>query len=190
MVFDIRKQDIKYASRVLSLSKASLILIGDLAGATIASFWPHPYYHVFCEHRRRSFQTTLSRLQKQGLIAKGKEKEKFFILTKEGEKQRNNALQYVAVEKGKNEKWDGKWRVLVFDIPEKEKSYREFLRAELIDYGFIQLQKSVWISPFRVSEELNTTIQDYGIDKWVKLMIADALFDTGDLEKKFDSLRV
>ena len=44
---DARKQSIKEASCVLSLAKALLIMVGDVGEATVKSFWPHPYYHVF-----------------------------------------------------------------------------------------------------------------------------------------------
>src|SRR3989344_2573057 len=90
---DARKQNTKEASRVLSLTKALLVIIGDMGTATVQSFWPHPYYHVFCEHRERSVQTTLSRLQKQGLVDKKKDGGKFFVLTQNGEKERDIALK-------------------------------------------------------------------------------------------------
>ena len=39
--------------------------------------------------------------------------------------------------------WDKKWRIVIFDIPEKHKGAREALRIKLSELGFIQFQKSV-----------------------------------------------
>src|SRR3989338_7393578 len=123
LVLDVRSKEIKEAGGVLSLARALLVIVGDLGEATVKSFWPHPYYHAFCEHRKRSVQATLSRLHKQGIIDKKKGDGIFFVLTKSGEKERNNALHRIVLEKEKSAEWDGKWRVLIFDIPEKEKAY-------------------------------------------------------------------
>ena len=59
------------------------------------------------------------------------------------------------------------------------------MRAELVDYGFEQLQKSVWVTPYRAAEQLKTTLEDMGIDRWVKLMVAEALFEDEGLRRKF-----
>jgi len=184
-VLEERKQSAKEAGKFLSLAKAVLVIVGDIAGITISSFFPHPYYHAFCGHRKNSFRSTLYRLQKSGLVKHGGDGGQFFTLTEKGEKERNNILYKLDIEKGKLEKWDGRWRVLIFDIPEKYRKYRKFLRTELIDYGFEPLQKSVWVSPYRVSENLKDAIEELGIEKWAKIMVADALFDEEELKRKF-----
>jgi DNA-binding transcriptional regulator PaaX len=37
--------------------------------------------------------------------------------------------------------------IVAFDIPEKKRKYRDWLRSELIGFGFEQVQKSVWFGP-------------------------------------------
>ena len=37
--------------------------------------------------------------------------------------------------------------IAIFDIPEKRKRWREWLRGELIGFGFTMIQKSVWLGP-------------------------------------------
>jgi|SRR3989344_1916299 len=184
-ILENRKKELKTASKILSFSQVALVILGDLAAITIKSFWPHPYYHAFCTHRERSFSATINRLERNGLVKKYGSGDKFFILTKDGEKERQKALAFVELEKSKHKPWDGKWRLLIFDIPEKYKKYRDFLRTEIREYGFIKLQKSVWVSPFKAAEELKNTIEDMGMDRWVKLMIADFLFDDRELMAHF-----
>lgn len=49
-------------------------------------------------------------------------------------------------------RWDGRWRVLVFDVPEKKRRERDVLRAMLRRLGFRYLQRSVWVYPFDCAE--------------------------------------
>ena len=46
-----------------------------------------------------------------------------------------------------NRGWDGKWRIIVFDLPEKKRGLRNDLRKQLRSARFGGLQRSVWISP-------------------------------------------
>jgi len=55
--------------------------------------------------------------------------------------------------------WDGKWRMLIFDIPKNYAGNRNFLRNHLIDIGFIQIQKSVWAFPFPCKKEIKFLIE-------------------------------
>lgn len=48
--------------------------------------------------------------------------------------------------------WDGKWRVLIFDINEKRRRVRDQLRRLLEGVSFIRLQDSVWIYPYPCDE--------------------------------------
>ena len=48
--------------------------------------------------------------------------------------------------------WDGKWRVVMFDIREKRRKARSQLRSLLSGAGFLRLQDSVWIHPYPCDE--------------------------------------
>lgn len=50
--------------------------------------------------------------------------------------------------------WDKKWRIVIFDIPEKERVTRDSLRFKIISLGFGKLQESVYISPLNVLGDL------------------------------------
>lgn len=52
----------------------------------------------------------------------------------------------------KTNKWDKKWRVVMFDIPEKHKTGRDYISRHLRNLGFKQLQRSVFIYPYAVDE--------------------------------------
>jgi len=49
-------------------------------------------------------------------------------------------------------RWDARWRLVLYDVPEARSSTRNKLRRYLQDRGFGYLQKSVWITPDPVNE--------------------------------------
>ena len=52
----------------------------------------------------------------------------------------------------KRKRWDGRYRLVMFDIPEKRKSTRDRLRLLMNEFGFMRLQNSVWVSPYDCEE--------------------------------------
>lgn len=76
------------------------------------------------------------------------------VLTERGKKW---ALRF-NIDKMKIQKpvsWDGKWRIVFYDIPEKRKNIREALRNKLKELGFYELQKSVFVFPFPCKDEID-----------------------------------
>ena len=69
--------------------------------------------------------------------------------------------------------WDGKWRIVIFDIPEQKRLIRDLFRRNLKKWGFKHLQKSVWISKKNVTEKLFSYIKDLGVEKWVWVFESD-----------------
>ncbi|MEK7122084.1 MAG: hypothetical protein AAB807_00755 [Patescibacteria group bacterium] len=64
-------------------------------------------------------------------------------------------------------KWDNKWRIVLFDIPEKFKKSRDALRHSLRKLGFIEFQKSVFIYPYSCKDEINFIINFFNIYDYV-----------------------
>ncbi|GEM_PF-1147765 len=180
---------VKAARQALTLSQAALVMVGDMMVGMMKGFHPHPYYHTFCNHRERSFSSTISRLRREGYVekipARGSSSENIFCLTQKGRIKQKRALRHVAVQVSKNKQWDGKWRMVVFDIPEQRKRYRDSLRAQLNYFGFLQLQKSVWVTPFRVDEELLEAVRDAGMEKFLHFAVVEEWHNDRDLRRMF-----
>lgn len=85
----------------------------------------------------------------------------------------------------KKEKWDKKWRVVIFDIPSKKNKSRNILRLNLRQIGFVQLQKSVWVYPYRCSELIKLVKNHFHLGKEVTYMIVDKIEDDLQLKNKF-----
>lgn len=82
--------------------------------------------------------------------------------------------------------WDGKWRLIFFDIPEKEKRKRNIFRSKLKELGFKQHQLSAWISPFDFSDEIDLLIAELEIEDYVKYLIGDTVRGEKELKKLFN----
>jgi len=136
-----------------SIPRTILAILHEIGSGTVKSFFPHPYSHLFCNHYKRlSFNSAASRLQKRGLITA--KRSGLFCLTKKGEKEAFfsylNAKVMVYKKKAEKIKWDGRWRIIFFDIPEKKKEKRNYLRSVIKVIGFKEFQKSVWVYPYKI----------------------------------------
>lgn len=73
----------------------------------------------------------------------------------------------------KETSWDGKWRVVIFDIPEKIKQGRNALREKLKELGFYELQKSIFVFPYECKDEIYFIIEFFNLKKYVRYGIFD-----------------
>ena len=72
--------------------------------------------------------------------------------------------------------WDKKWRMIIFDIPEKKKVARESLRNKLKDLGFAKFQDSVWVTPFPCENEINFIKMVFNLsDFWLDVIVTESL---------------
>lgn len=78
-------------------------------------------------------------------------------------------------DRDKKQKWDNKWRILIFDIPQKRKRDRELIRRALISIGFMLLQKSVWIYPYDCEDLVALLKANLKIGRDVLYMIVEEL---------------
>ncbi len=145
----------------------------------------HPYRIVYGyfpkEVSRKSALVAIHRLYKKGYVKKGIIEDEICIkLTELGF---DKLLQMRQVRKEKtifqinpiSDKWDGKWRVAVFDIPEQNRRIRQALRMGLRMLEFKPLQKSVWISKINCTKELRDYINSLDLSDYV------LVFETKDL---------
>ncbi len=121
---------------------------------------------------KSSIARTFKNLQKKGFVELIDEKQLIYRLTDSG-------LDRALWEKIKrsDEKWDGRWRVVSWDIPERRKEARNLLRYKLKYIGFVQFQKSVWGSKINCTKQLREFIKKVGIEDWVKVFESDNIGD-------------
>ncbi len=75
----------------------------------------------------------------------------------------------------KEKKWDGKWRIIIYDIFSKKRWERELFRRTLKRLKFLQLQKSVYLTPFECRNEIEYLRQVCNVDKEVLILTVSSL---------------
>ena len=72
-------------------------------------------------------------------------------------------------------KKDGRWRIIIFDIPQSKSRIRHILRAKLAEFNFHKLQRSVYISPYVCEKEIGELTKLLDIDPYLHLILAESL---------------
>lgn len=86
-------------------------------------------------------------------------------------------------------KWDKKWRVIIFDIPEYKRKIRNQVRFILNSAGFYRLQDSVWVSPIDCEETIVLLKADFNIGKDLLYMIVDEIENDKHLLNHFNLIK-
>ena len=100
-------------------------------------------------------------------------RERFVELSPKGFKKLKKLSAEIKIDRPK--KWDKKWRMVIFDVPEKFRSSRNSLRFKLLSLGLIKIQKSVYVYPFPCTDEIVSLSRSLGIEKSVTVMVADII---------------
>ncbi len=127
-------------------------------------------------------RSTASRLVKKGLL---KFENDHYAATAAGEKilERWRRADFKLI---KPKRWDHKWRMVIFDIPERKKRTRDQVREILTAAGFKRLQNSVWIYPYDCEDIIGLLKTDYDIGKEMLYIIADQIENDKYLRMDFD----
>ncbi len=165
----------------------SKILLHIVAAGSVAMPFVNPYKlrnkvlfgrDVEYEHYRQMVYY----LARKGFIKiVDKNAQKFLKLTKAGKLE---AL--IAKAKIPNiGKWDGKWRLFIFDIPEEARDERQKLRFLLKSNNFRKLQASVFISPYPLNRDAIKYLKTTGLISYIRIMKIEEMDDDRDLKKQF-----
>ena len=124
---------------------------------------------------------------KYNRLADFKENEDWTISVVLTEKGKNIALKYNPDRMfiKKPPRWDGKWRFVIFDIPEKKKAARQALRDRLRAFGFYQLQRSVWVYPYECKNEIDFIMELFEIRNHVHYFISESWLQDAALKLHF-----
>lgn len=137
------------------------------------------------KHKRRLAQNAVyvarQRMLRQGLV---EFRDGLLRITDEGKNVlcRMEANDYQIK---KPRRWDKKWRMLIFDIKEKQKGLRNKIRNTLVSIGFRRLQDSVWVFPYDCEDFIVLLKADFHVGKDLLYVIADTIENDGWLRKEF-----
>ncbi len=179
----------KYLDTGPSLGEMILDILWTASDITAAMGFVGPYSHI-----RRREKRPLKRWQYNKAV-------KYLARDKHLEiVEKNNKLFLKLTSKGKLRalmnklnsrpaavhRRDGKWRLIIWDIPETSNSQRNHLRAWVKHLGFYQLQKSVFITPYSIPKEAVDYLVESGLIDFIRFLRVDKLDKDADLRKHFN----
>jgi len=126
------------------------------------------------------YKQRINRLKNKGFIYLSRDKVK---LTKKG----LNYLKILDLDKIKikSEKWDGIWRVVSYDIPDKCKKERDYFRNKLLELGFKKLQESMFVIPYKCKEEIAALAQCLSLSPYVIYLKTDKIPNQSKYIRRF-----
>lgn len=159
--------------RTKELLKYLALGSGIIVLSMLNPFLPHKLLKTYIKHRRiqkRRFLEDLKRLQNRKLIDFEilNDNEVKITLKRRGKIQ---ALKYDIDDiKLDKRKWDGKWRLIIFDFPKNVKRARDVFREKLKELNFYKLQKSVYITPYSCENEIDFICEFFKIRKYLLIL--------------------
>ena len=144
------------------------------------------YADIFKTARQKAgFSRTFQQLKEKGLIQfQNKDGRVTAFLTDKG-KIFIDGIDLKKINIIENKKWDNKWRVVIFDIPQKRRIARDLLRDRLKEFGFKQIQASVWTYPYECESIVALIKTSFELGDEVIYMIVESIEGDFNLRKKF-----
>ena len=158
----------KDLTKAILLLAGGVLLVPALAASPGLGYALKPFLKNYYPSK---INRAVKRLHEQKLISITEKKDETIIEL--SEKGKRKILSYKLEEMElKIGKWDGWWRMVIFDIPEKNRRGRDYFRSQLKYLNFYLLQESVLVTPWRCRDEVDFVKHLYGVDRHVQLIMA------------------
>ena len=139
-------------------------------------------------YKTNSINQTLKRAENRGFTKKKIINEQVYIaLTQSGEEEMSRLRDTIKFDlSSENKDWDGKYRLVLFDIPEKNRVVRDNFRNKLKQLGFIGWQQSVWVGKVDITRVMRKFLNKYGLSDYVLVIETEDLgnFELEDILKE------
>lgn len=131
---------------------------------------------------------TIKELEKRNVLYLEKKDNKVLVYTEEKGQRRviEHSIKLLLEFKKKNKKWNGKWFLVFFDVPEVQRTKRDYLRKFLKNLGFYPYQKSVYLFPYECEREVTLIKKVIEGAKYMKYIIAEKIEDEDTVKTYFN----
>jgi len=85
----------------------------------------------------------------------------------------------------RKEKWDGKWRMVAFDIPNTRRKGRDAIRYRLKMGGFHEIQESLFLHPYDCEKEIRDFVELFKLQKYVRFGLLEMIDNQEGLKGMF-----
>jgi len=168
---------------------SAVAITGTLAVAMLAPNIFQALPHIMGKQRYKlAFQarTAANRLAIKGYVRfVEKNGKKRMEITESGRRAIALEEQKVALAATHGKRWDKRWRLVMFDIPQNRRRDRDRLRGEMRACGFLRLQDSVWVFPYDCEDLIVLLKADMRIGKDILYAIVESMENDGWIKKHF-----
>jgi len=166
-----------------SAISASLVLPGLIIGLEkpLNVFWKH----MDKRSRERELRTVITYMKSRDLIRGNYDHG--LQITNKGRK-RLQKIEFKKLTVKSPQKWDRRWRLIFFDIPENLRQNRKAFIRKLSSIGCRQLQKSVWIHPFPCREVIEKIANFDNVDTHVTYVETSYIDNEKKLKEMFKNI--
>ncbi len=182
--------DTKIPRPDVSVAQVILLVLAQTGQATFRQIQQHPLVRSLGAVRsENSFYTALARMKRRRMITRAATGG-VYELTASGEYGALKAYVRKECVEAENKKlktsaWDGKWRIVLFDIPESKRPVRDYLRGVLRRQGFQEFQRSMWVYPHRLPLFLKKLLADPQMRKYTRAITTYDIDYDDDLRRYF-----
>ena len=173
------------------LAKAILLL--SVGVVVVAAVCVAPGLGILCKglnannaKERYRVKQALQKMQSQGILIRQIKNGKEVLVVSEKGKQQVWSVLPEDLQIARPRKWDGKWRMVTFDIPEKKSRVRREVSSKIRAVGMEAIQDSVFVSPFPCKAEIDRIAEHFDVKEFFIYLEADLIESSHDLSKKFN----
>lgn len=174
--------------RVGSLERGILKILLNIKSGELPNKFDESYSDIFKTVRQKNeYSSVTKRLIEKGILKyKSIDGQVDIVITDKGRAIANKLflLDFHNIDKQKT--WDKKWRMVMFDIPEKKKKIRDLIRFHLKRIGFLQIQGSVWIYPYPCEEIITIIKNNFNLNREIIYLTTDSFEKDEIYRKKFN----
>jgi len=135
---------------------------------------------------RYQYRTVLGRLVVQGhIVFEKRDGKQYARITELGRKALAFEQEKARLSDTKKRRWNGRWRVIIFDIPERRRQTRDRLRNLMQETGFVRLQDSVWVFPYDCEDFISLVKAELKIGSAILYMVVEHIENDKHLRAHF-----
>jgi len=136
---------------------------------------------------RARYRTALGRLAGHGYVTFEKREGKSYArITEKGREKLAFELEKQKLDLSKKRRWNRRWRVVIFDVPERRRKTRDRLRILMQELGFVRLQDSVWVFPYDCEDFIALLKAELKIGSAVLYMVVEEIENDKHLREHFN----
>ena len=182
-----KPQEEKIAEAILgAVAVGTTLLVSPLAGAAALVLGVGSASYIF---RKRDFNREAKRLEKRGYVALTKTPKGLIVKLLEKGRRGFQKLQIKNLQLPVA-RWDGKWRLFIFDIPEKYRAERDYLRKKLKNLGLYNIQRSVFAYPHDCRKALNFAADYYKVEEYTTYAEVSSIDVEKELKRFFKAKKI